>query len=169
MAAAGTTSGGLAREPLKSTIGVGSRKQRAVCVRHIHFDEHGAGRRIERVCRTRDRSAKAAARKMRNRQRRRLADMHRVDIVLRDVHVRPQGSDLRDPIEQRAACAHERADIHIALRDHAVERRLDQAIPLDLLQTSQIRLTAARLLRCARIAFSKACTLASCAANCARD
>ena len=88
---------------------------------------------------------------------------------LRDVDVGPKGSGLRDAIQQRRAGAHERADVDIAQRDHAVERRLDQAIALDLLQPGRFALAAARLLRCARIAFSSACTLASCAASCAWD
>ena len=107
---------------------------------------------------------------MSNRQRRRLADMHRIHVGLRDVDVRPKGSGLCDPVEQRIARTYERADVHIAQRDHAVERRLDQPIALELLQAGQVRLGRRQIaaLRQDRL-LQAPCTLASCAASCARD
>jgi hypothetical protein len=77
---------------------------------------------------------------MRHGQRGGLADTHGVHAGLRHVDVRSQRSDLRDAVQQRASGADERADVDVAQRDHAVERRLDDAVSLDLLQAGKVRL-----------------------------
>ena len=119
-------------------FGIGSGKQRAVRIRHVDLDEHRAAGGIERLRGARDGAAETPARKMRHRQRCRLADMYRVHAGLRDVDVRPKGADLRDPVEQCAAGADEGADVDVAHRDYAVERRLDGAVALHLLQASAV-------------------------------
>ena len=126
-------------------FGVGSGKQRAVGVRHVDLDEHRAAGGIERLRGARDGAAETPARKMRHRQRRRLADVDRVHAALRDVDIRPKRTDLRDPVEQCAAGADEGADVHVAHRDDTVERRLDDAVALHLLQARAVGLDRGKI------------------------
>ncbi len=79
-------------------LGIQPRDQRAILIGHLHFNQHGAARRIERVRRAFHRAEEAPSREIGERQPRGLPDMDRAGVVLRNVHVNAQRPHLRDPV-----------------------------------------------------------------------
>ena len=112
--------------------------QGAVRILHLDFGEQGAGGGVERVGGASDHSVELAAGDFGDRDDGALAHLHGLRVGLREVDVGAQGSGLRDAEEQRAALVDQRAGVHIAQGDHAVEGRAHGLIGLDLIQPGEV-------------------------------
>ena len=142
MASDGTISDGRLARDFQLDGAIDPWLQHAVGIGHVDLGQERAGAGLQRVGDARHLSGKVAAGHFRHADDRFNAGRDAEGFVLRDVKLDAEHVALHQGEQERAAgCVrlHERADIDIALRDHAIEGRHHALVRFLLIEHAQLR------------------------------